>query len=73
LNLHVQKTNGGDSGYPYGSGGATGLLLRDRGIKELYGTQQLGHAPMSEPEVKNGNIVPKMARRKGSNEGQFRR
>jgi len=42
-------------------------------MEELYGTKQSGHALRSGPEVKMKEVVPKMARRRGSDAGQSRR
>jgi len=53
-----------------GGGGATRPLPRDGGVEE---TQQSGHAPRSGPEVKMEEVVPKMARRRGSDAEQLRR
>jgi len=36
-------------------------------------TQQSGHAPKSVPESKMEEVLPKMARRRGSDAGQFRK
>jgi len=58
---------------PHGGGdggNATRPLSRDGSSAE---TQQSGQASRSEPEIKDGRVVPKMVRRKGSDARPFRR
>jgi len=54
-------------------GSATRPLPRDEGVEELHGDPTVGHAPRSRPDIKMEEVVPKMARRRGSYAGQFRR
>jgi len=57
----------------FGGGGATRPLPRDGGVEELHGDPTVGPCPRSEPEVKMEEVLPKMARRRGSDAGQSRR
>jgi len=53
-----------------GCGGATRTLSRDKGVEELHGAS---HCPRSDQKSKKEKVVPKMARRRGSDVGQSRR
>jgi len=56
-----------------GVGGVTQLLSRDGDAGELLEDPTVRHTLRSGPGVKNGEVVSKMARRRGSDAGQSRR
>jgi len=57
----------------YSGGGATRPLPRDGGVEELYGDPTVGPRPDLDQRSKMEEVVPKMARRRGSDAEQSRR